>query len=494
MPLLLKNNGDNMKYIIGIDQSTQGTKAVLFDEMGSIIGRADYKHRQMIDKNGYISHDTEEIYQNVLKAVKTVINSSKILEKNIEAVAISNQRETTAAWSKQGNAIGGAVVWQCFRAIKITEQLNKYASLIYEKTGLPLSPYFPAAKMKWLIDNVITEKEYCLGTIDSFLVYRLTKGKCFKTDYSNASRTQIFNIHTLLWDDELLNIFKIPKEALPEVCDSNACFGYTDFEGLLSREIPIHSVMGDSHGALFGHGCHSSGMIKATYGTGSSIMMNLGTEYHKSSKGLATSIAWSMDGKVNYCLEGNINYTGAVVSWLQNDMKLISSLDELEDAIALAKKEDETILVPAFSGLSAPYWREDAKAMIYGMSRTTRREEILKAALESIAFQVTDVLNAMKTDSNIIIKELRADGGVSKNKFLMQFQSDISDIVVSVPKKEELSVIGVAYMAGITMGIYDKSEVFSNLIYETYKPIIREEEREHKCKKWKQAVNMVLTV
>ncbi len=481
-----------MKYILSIDQSTQATKAVLLDEKGKLIKREDRRHEQLINDKGWVSHNQEEIYQNVRKAVKDVVEASGIAKNDLLAVGISNQRETAAAWDKKGRAIGNAVVWQCKRAEEIAERFKEKAEDIYHTTGLPLSPYFSASKMAWLIENEIREEEYYLGTMDSWLLYKLTGGKSFKTDYSNASRTQLLNINTLKWDEELCRMFGIPLKALPEICDSNSCFGYTDFEGYLEREIPIYAVLGDSHGALFGQGCHTKGMVKTTYGTGSSIMMNIGGELLKPKSGLAVSLAWSIAGKAEYVLEGNINYTGAVVTWLQEDMHMIKNPIELKEQLMAANKEDSTILVPAFTGLSAPYWRGDAKAMLYGMTRSTGKAEVIKAAVESIAYQITDVLKIMEQVSNTSMKELRVDGGPTQNKYLMQFQSDMADTTVCVASSEELSAIGAGYMAGIAVGLYDKEEVFQNLSYQKYVPEMNLQNRDKKYEEWKKAVSMVL--
>lgn len=483
-----------MKYVLGIDQSTQGTKAILFDGNGRLVERVDCSHKQWIDENGWVSHDTDEIYKNVIQAVKSVVQKAEINKNDIAAVGIGNQRETTAAWRRDGTPIGMAVVWQCSRGKEITDELVEYAKEIRHITGLPLSPYFPAAKMAWLIRHTIEEKEYCIGTMDSWLVYRLTGGRSFKTDYSNASRTQLLNIHNLKWDERVCGIFGIPMEILPEIEDSNSVFGYTDFEGFLNFPIPIHCVMGDSHGALFGQGCHKKGMIKATYGTGSSIMMNIGENFKASACGLATSLAWSIDGKAVYVLEGNINYTGAVITWLQEDLKMITSTKDIEPAVERANKSDTTVLIPAFSGLSAPYWNDRAKAMLYGMTRTTGRNEIIKAAVESIAFQINDVLGAMEKDSGIKILELRVDGGATKNKYLMQFQSDIGNIDVSIPSQEELSAIGVAYLAGISQGIYRMEDIFSGDTRIHYQPKMSAEKKNEECGLWKEAIGLISTV
>lgn len=484
-----------MRYVLGIDQSTQGTKAILVDEDGKIIGRADRSHRQIIDENGWVSHDLDEIYKNVILSIKDVVEKTGIDKEDIAVMGISNQRETTALWDRDGNALNYAIVWQCSRAKQIADKLEKYGQMIREHTGLLLSPYFSAAKMAWLLQNTdLTKKEgkICLGTIDSWLLYKLTRGKSFKTDYSNASRTQLFHIYDLKWDEKICELFEIPMEYLPTVCDSNSEFGKTDLEGFLEHEIPIYSVMGDSHAALFGQGCHKEGMIKTTYGTGSSIMMNTGKNGIHSNHGLVTSLAWGMDGKVDYVLEGNINYTGAVISWLQNDINLIKDAGETEKAALAANPDDETILVPAFSGLGAPYWNDNAKALLCGMSRTTKREEIIRAALDSIAFQIDAVLDAMEKDSKIKIEELRVDGGPTKNQYLMQFQSDLTDTVVSISKVEELSALGVVYMAGLAVGIFEKEKIFSEKERKNYYPEISKELRQKKKDRWKEAVELVM--
>lgn len=481
-----------MKYIIAIDQSTQATKAVLFDETGRMVGRADHSHKQMINEHGWVSHDLSELYQNTMRSVRDVVKKTGINSANIEAVGISNQRETTALWDKNGNPLEHGVVWQCVRAKEEADGRMDYKDMIQKKTGLPLSPYYPAAKMAWLLHKVQPKEPYCLGTIDSWLVYKLTQGDSFYTDYSNASRTQLFNLHTLCWDEELCRLFHVPMAALPKVMDSNACYGYTDFDGFLDKKIPIHGVMGDSHAALFGQKCHCKGMAKATYGTGSSIMMNVGSSFVTSNAGLATSLAWGIDGKVEYVLEGNIHYAGAVISWLQNDLNLISSATEAEELARTANPEDGTILIPAFTGLGAPYWKEDAKAMLWGMSRTTGRAEIAKAALDSIAYQVMDVLRAMESDSGCHLKELCVDGGPTKNSLLMQFQSDITQQKLRAAKKEELSAIGAAYLAGLAAGISRKDELFGQMEYEVYTPSMVFEKRSKYIERWNDALSMIM--
>ena len=488
------------RYVLGIDQSTQGTKALLFDEEGTLICRTDLPHKQYINEKGWVEHDPEEIYANTLAVVKNLVEKAGINKNDLAVLGISNQRETAMVWNRTtGKPVYNAVVWQCARGAQICEEIEKAgdADMIRSHTGLQLSPYFSAAKIAWVLKNVggiqeLADKgELCCGTIDSWLVYKLTGGKEFRTDYSNASRTQMFNISELKWDKQVCGLFGIPMSALPEVTDSDGDYGITDFDGYLDHEIPIRGVLGDSHGALFGQGCVETGMIKYTYGTGSSIMMNIGDKPVFSNR-VVTSLAWKLGGEVNYVLEGNINYTGAVITWLKDDLELISSPGETEQLAKESNPADKSYLVPAFTGLGAPYWDSEATGILTGMTRTTKRKEIVRAALDCIAYQITDVIKAMSTESDIDISELRVDGGPTKNKYLMQFQSDIAHVTVQVPSSEELSGIGAAYAAGIAAGIYNKKEVLNKMTRIRFTPQMQPEERAQKYAGWKNAVEQVL--
>ncbi len=488
-------------YILGIDQSTQGTKALLFDSDGKLICRSDIPHRQIIDNRGWVEHDLEEIYKNTVQSVKNLIDKSGIDKSEIIAIGISNQRETAACWEKCTlKPVYHAIVWQCARGENICREIAEQgkADIIRRKTGLQLSPYFSAAKLSWIMRNVegVRERaergEIACGTIDSWLIAKLTRGKRFQTDFSNASRTQLFNIHTLQWDEELLNFFGIDKSCMAKVTDSDGDYGMTDLEGYLKRPIPIKGVMGDSHGALFGQGCLKEGMIKTTYGTGSSIMMNIGDRPILADEGVVTSLAWSMSGRINYVLEGNITYTGAVITWLKDDLKLISSAKETEELAYRANPKDRTYLVPAFSGLMAPYWDSQARGILSNITRMTGKAEMVRAALDCIVYQISDVVEIMLKVSGIKIEELRVDGGPTKNKYLMQFQSDMLNIPVRVPEAEELSGIGAAYAAGLATGFFDRT-VFSNCKYNSYKPDMTEREREEKYSGWKIAVEKIWT-
>lgn len=487
-------------YIISIDQSTQGTKALLFDRDGMLLQRKDLPHKQIINEKGWVSHDPEEIYQNTVQVVKNLVEESGISKESVKGIGISNQRETSLIWEKKtGKALANAVVWQCARAAEICRRVERIgaAEMIRQKTGLALSPYFPASKLTWLKENVEGAKELakkhalCFGTIDTWLVYRMTHGMSYKTDYSNASRTQLFDIFEQKWDEEICQLFGLDAQDLAEVCDSDSCFGETDLEGFFESPVPIHSVLGDSHGALFGQGCLEKGMIKSTYGTGSSIMMNIGETPVLSTHGVVTSLAWGMQGKVSYVLEGNINYTGAVISWLKDDMELIQSPSETEGLCRVAEADDSLYFVPAFTGLGAPYWNSEAKGALTGITRTTRKAEMVRAGVECIAYQISDVVNAMSQDAKTEIQELRVDGGPTRNQYLMQFQSDILDRKVLVPDAEELSGIGAAYAAGRGLGLYG-DEVFTRLKRREYAPKMCEDTRVRKYNGWKDAVGHVL--
>lgn len=486
------------RYVLSIDQSTQGSKALLFDGGGTMLARADRPHRQIVNAKGWVEHNPEEFYANTIQAVKHVVEKAGIDKEKLAVLGISNQRETALAWDLDGHPVFNAIVWQCARGEAVCERVRDSAAMVRERTGLPLSPYFSAAKLGWILENVdgtrklAEEGKLRYGTVDSFLVYRLTGGEVYRTDYSNASRTQLFNIRTLSWDEEICRLFGIPSANLAEVTDSDGDYGTTDFEGFLDHKIPIRGVLGDSHGALYGQGCHERGMVKTTYGTGSSVMMNVGEKPVFSDHGVVSSLAWGMGGKVNYVLEGNINYTGAVITWLQKDLKMIGSAAETEELAKQAAPEDKTYLVPAFSGMGAPYWDSKAAGVLCGITRTTRQAEVVRAALDCIAYQITDIIKVMGRDAGIAIKELRVDGGPTRNGYLMQFNSDIAGIPVKVPAAEELSGIGPAYAAGIAAGIYEKEVIFSRMERTTFTPAMSKEEVKTRYQGWKDAVALAL--
>jgi glycerol kinase len=492
------------KYILAIDQGTSGTKAILFDNTGCLVGRHNEKSQQFYPRPGWVEQDAEEIFTNVILAIRSLLKRTAVETNDIVSIAISNQRETVLVWEKStGKPVCNALVWNCGRAEEICIELknNGFETEITEKTGLVLSPYFSAAKIKWIFDNVdgVREKamrgELLFGTIDTWLIYKLTGGKIHATDYSNASRTQLFNIKTLSWDEELMQIFSIPSSMAPKVLSSNAVFGTTDVMGILKAPIPITGVMGDSHAALFGQCCFKIGMAKATYGTGSSIMMNIGNDYIQSKKGLVTSIAWGINGKIEYVFEGNINFSGAVIKWLIDDLELISSEQECSQIAQSVTDSGGVYLVPSFTGFSAPYWDSKARAIITGMTRGTKKAHIIRAAEESIAYQIRDITDLMKEEASVSLSELRVDGGPTRDDFLMQFQSDILSTNVIRNNIEELSAAGAAYMSGLTMGFWESKETLESLrtTDKNFNPKMDNRARGVLYDGWKSAVNRALS-
>lgn len=487
------------QFILSVDQSTQGTKAMLFDAAGRLTARADRPHRQYINEKGWVSHDLEEIYANVLVVCREVAEKAGIDPAQIAAMGISNQRETVAAWDRaDGTPVGQAIVWQCARAKEICDTLASHAEAVREKTGLPLSPYFSASKMAWILQNhpeaaaLAAKERLALGTIDSYLVSRLSEERSFKTDYSNASRTQLFNIRTLQWDDELCTLYGVPRHCLAEVCMSDRLFGTTTLSGFLPKAIPICGVLGDSHAALLGQNCIKPGQTKATYGTGSSVMMQTGEKLVTSRNGLATSLAWGLNGKVEYVLEGNLNYTGAVITWLKKDVALLAGDAESETLARSANPADKTYFVPAFTGLGAPYWDSEATGLLTGITRTTGRAEIVKAGVECIAYQITDLVLRMAQDAGLALAELRVDGGPTANGYLMQFQSDMAGVEVSVPDIQELSGFGAACAAGFASGLYNPGTVYDGMHRRSYTPKMTPQEHDARYAGWQKAVLQAL--
>lgn len=487
-------------FVLSFDQSTAGTKALLFDAVGALVGRADRPHRQIVDERGWVSHDPEEILRNVFGTARDVLAMTGAAPADVVVVAVSNQRETAVAWdASTGRPVCDAVVWQCARGEGICRRLEAdgHGDRVRATTGLPLSPYFTASKLAWILENVPAAQEAAsrgtlrCGTMDSWLVYHLTGGAVFATDASNASRTQLMDLRILRWDPATCGAFGLSPDWLPEIRDSNARFGDTDLGGLLPARVPIHAVFGDSHGALYGQGCHAPGMAKATYGTGSSVMMNIGRTPAPGPSGLATSLAWSLDGVAEYVLEGNLNYTGAVMRWVVDDLKLLASSREAAAVAAMADPEDGTYLVPAFTGLGAPYWESSARAVLCGMGRRTGRAEIVRAAEDCIAYQIADVVRRMDEEGAVALTELRVDGGPTRDAYLMQFQSDLLGLPVQVPDTEELSGLGAAYAAGIAAGLYEGT-VFDRIHRTTYVPGMTHELRKRKLAGWQAAVDLVV--
>ena len=489
------------KYFLTIDQGTSGTKALIFDIRGKLVCRHDEGHKQFYPRPGWVEHDPEEIFQNTLKAMKTVMDTAGTQSREIICISISNQRETTLVWDKKsGKPVMNAVVWQCQRGEKICKELEKtgVAEDIKKKTGLVLSPYFSAAKARWIMENCVDSSrdirrgEVVFGTMDSYLIWKLTGGNSHATDFSNASRTQLFNIHTLQWDPELLRMFHLDPEMMPEVKSSNALYGYTA-EGMFETSIPVAGVLGDSHAAFFGQCCTSRGMTKTTYGTGSSVMMNIGTKPVDSQK-VVTSVGYAIDQDVTFVLEGNINCTGATIKWLVDDVELLSSSKE---AGILAQSVDDNqgvYIVPALTGLSAPHWNSEVRAVISNLSRGTKKAHIARAAEESIVYQIMDVINAMYEESGTDLKDLRVDGGPTRDNFLMQFQADMLNAPVIRNKIEELSATGAMYMGGLAMSVWKSLQDIEALreTEKTFDPVQNDAWREKNYSGWKKAVRNLL--
>lgn len=457
-----------MNYIIAVDQSTSATKAVLFNEHCQLVNRVNLAHKQYYPQPGWVEHDAEEIYQNTVNVIRKVVELNK--NENVSySLAITNQRETVVVWNKfTGKPVYHAIVWQCQRGAAICNRLKEegYTSLFQEKTGLLIDPYFAASGAKWILDNVEGSRESAekgellMGTIDSWLIWKLTEGKVHATDYTNASRTLLFNIHTLDWDDELLELFTIPRNMMARPLPCDAVYGETTVEGIFESPVTIAGVLGDSHGALTGQMCFESGMGKATYGTGSSVMVNIGETAVKAPEGLVTSVGFAAGGKVFYAFEGNIHCTGATIKWMTDKLKLIESPAVIEQLALSVPDNGGVYLVPAFAGLGAPWWNPQAKAMICGMTLATETGHVCRAALEAIAYQVKDLIDLMTGQANIALKELRVDGGPTRNNYLMQFQADMLNACINRSDIEEASAMGAVIMNGLARKIWkDMDEV-----------------------------------
>lgn len=443
-----------MKYTIALDQSTSATKALLFDEKCKLVNRTSLPHKQYYPKPGWVEHDAEEIYLNTCKVIGTVTNDYR-KPGNSFSLAITNQRETVVIWDrKSGKPVYNAVVWQCMRGADICKKLKAegFSKLVRERSGLLIDPYFAASGAKWILDNVPGAEQraenghLCMGTIDSWLIFKLTKGKCHYTDYTNASRTMLFNLRKLAWDDDLLKMLSIPKCIMPEPLPCDSVFGKTTVEGLFSEPIDIAGVLGDSHGALVGQMCFNEGFGKATYGTGSSVMVNIGQKPKMAPEGLVTSVGFSALDKTFYAFEGNIHCTGATIQWLQNQLELIPDAGKIEEIASSVPDNGGVYMVPAFQGLGAPWWNDQVKAMICGLTLNTTKAHLCRAALESIAYQIADLVGAMTKKAGIRLKEVRVDGGPTKNMLLMQFQANMLQVPVIRSNVEDASAFGALIM------------------------------------------------
>ncbi len=486
-------------FILSIDQSTSATKVMLFDNRAHLINRVSVQHRQYYPQPGFVEHDADEIFSNTLAGLKSLVGKSQIRLFEIACLSVTNQRETSLIWDRHtGNPIAHAAVWQCQRGAGFCGQLNEegLGDMIRKKTGLVIDSYFSASKLKWIVNNTpgagsrARNGDLLLGTMDTWLLWKLTGGKVHATDYTNACRTMLFNIHTLRWDEELIRLFDLYPEMFPEVRYSDEIFGTVAGEFDEIAGLPIAGLIGDSHGALFGQHCFSPGMTKATYGTGSSIMMNIGKTAVNAPEGLVTSIGFGCGKSIDYVFEGNIHCTGDTINWIVNDLQLIREPSEAEPIARSVNSNNGVYFVPAFVGLGAPYWDNKARACICGMSRDTRKAHIVRAALESIAYQIKDLIDLMLERSGVELRELRVDGGPARNDFLMQFQSDILMKIVVRSGIEEVSALGSAFLAGIATGIWNNTEDIESLrnVDRTFQPARTSDDIEILYKGWRKAV------
>jgi glycerol kinase len=485
------------KFILSLDQGTTSSRAILFDKKGNIKAVEQQEFTQIYPKPGWVEHNPEEIWQTQLKVAQNVLKNSGIGVKDVAAIGITNQRETTVVWNKiTGEPIHHAIVWQDRRTAGICDQLKSdgLEDYVRKETGLVIDAYFSGTKVKWLLDNVkgarkeAAKGNLLFGTIDTWLIWKLTGGRVHVTDYSNASRTMLYNIRSLKWDSKMLKSLDVPESLLPEVRPSSEVYGET-MPALFGASIPIAGVAGDQQAALFGQACHSSGMAKNTYGTGCFMLMNTGTKPVASKSGLLTTIAWGLNGEVHYALEGSVFIAGAAIQWLRDGLKLV---EDARDSEYFASKVEDTggvYVVPAFAGLGAPYWDMYARGAILGLTRGTSISHIIRATLESLAFQTKDVLTAMEKDAKVPLKKLRVDGGACANNFLMQFQSDILGVEVERPKIIETTALGAAYLAGLATGFWEMKDISSAWQLErAFKAEMDEKKRKKLYKGWQKAV------
>ncbi|REJ17289.1 MAG: glycerol kinase [Caldibacillus debilis] len=487
------------KYILAIDQGTTSSRAILFNKKGEIVHTAQKEFTQIFPNPGWVEHNANEIWGSVLAVIATVLAEADVKPEQVAGIGITNQRETTVVWDKEtGQPVYNAIVWQSRQTADICEELKEkgYNDLFRERTGLLIDAYFSGTKVKWILDNVEGAREKAeqgkllFGTMDTWLVWKLSGGRAHITDYSNASRTLMYNIYQLKWDDELLDILGVPKSMLPEVRSSSEIYAHTIPHHFFGQEIPIAGIAGDQQAALFGQACFQEGMAKNTYGTGCFMLMHTGEKAVKSNHGLLTTIAWGLNGKVEYALEGSIFVAGSAIQWLRDGLRMFKEAKDSEEYAKRVPSTDGVYMVPAFVGLGTPYWDSDVRGAVFGLTRGTTKEHFIRATLESLAYQTKDVLAAMEADSGIALKALRVDGGAVKNDFLMQFQSDILNVPVDRPIINETTALGAAYLAGLAVGYWESQEEIANqwAIDKTFKPQMDENERNRLYEGWKKAV------
>ena len=491
------------QYILALDQGTTSSRAIIFDQKGSIVSSAQKEFTQFFPQSGWVEHDANEIWSTQFGVAAEAISKAGLSAENIAAIGITNQRETTIVWDKNtGVPVYNAIVWQDKRTASFCDELKAKGldKLIQEKTGLIIDAYFSATKVKWILDNVAGAREkankgeLCFGTVDSWLLWNLTKGQVHATDVSNASRTMLCNIHTLQWDGELQHIFDIPGSMLPQIRSSSEVYGHT--QNILSaHNIPIAGIAGDQQSALFGQMCTQPGMVKNTYGTGCFMLMNTGENPVASTNNLLTTVAWKINGTTHYALEGSVFIAGAIIQWLRDSLGFIKTSAEVELLATQVKDSEGVYVVPAFAGLGAPHWNQHARGIITGLTRGSNASHIARAALDSIAYQTMDVLKAMEADSGIRIKELRVDGGATVNNLLMQFQSDIMNTTVVRPVITETTALGAAYLAGLAVGYWPNMEAIQNQwqVDKRFTAAMEDEERKKLTKQWQRSVKAAKT-
>ncbi|MYL56979.1 glycerol kinase GlpK [Virgibacillus halodenitrificans] len=492
------------KYMLALDQGTTSSRAIIFNHKGEIVETGQKEFEQFFPKPGWVEHDANEIWTSILSCISEALRKSDVNPEQIAGIGITNQRETTVVWDKQtGKPIHKAIVWQSRQTQEICNQLREsgYNDIFRNKTGLLLDPYFSGTKVKWILDHVegAREKaengELLFGTMDTWLVYKLTGGKVHVTDYSNASRTLMYNIYDLKWDEELLDILEIPSSMLPEVKASSEVYGNTVNYHFFGQEVPIAGMAGDQQAALFGQTCFEKGMAKNTYGTGCFMLMNTGEEGVQSENGLLTTLAWGVDGKVEYALEGSIFVAGSAIQWLRDGLKIINSSPESEPLAKSVSSTEGVYVVPAFVGLGTPYWDSEVRGAVFGLTRGTKKEHFVRATLESLAYQTRDVVDIMIKDSGIDVKKFRVDGGAVKNDFLMQFQSDMLDVEVERPVVNETTALGAAYLAGLAVGFWKSKEEIAKQwkVDKTFTPHLSDDTRENLYTGWQTAVKAAQT-
>lgn len=488
-----------MEYILSIDQGTTSSRAILFNHQGEIVHSAQKEFKQYFPKSGWVEHDAQEIWGSVLSCIASVLTETSAQPEQVKAIGITNQRETTVVWNKKtGKPIYHAIVWQSRQTNGIIEDWRSQGleEIVSDKTGLRLDPYFSASKISWILNEVDGARELAeqgdllFGTIESWLIWKLSGNKTHVTDYSNASRTLLFNIHELNWDEELLEIFNIPKSMLANVVDCSGEMAMTDASVFFGKEVPISGAAGDQQAALFGQACFTKGMAKNTYGTGCFMLLNTGEQPVKSDDGLLTTIAWGIDGKVTYALEGSVFVAGSAIQWLRDGLRMLKQASDSESYASRVSSTEGVYVVPAFVGLGTPYWDSDVRGAIFGLTRGTEKEHFIRAVVESLAYQTKDVLLAMEEAAEIKIETLRVDGGAVENQFLMQFQSDVLQSAVERTRLSETTALGAAYLAGLGVGFWESIDEIEELhaTKHTFEPIMEQAESEELYRGWKIAV------